>query len=133
GLIGSTATVTLTGTGFDPTPLRVFVSGTGILVGVVTFNSATSLNATLNIIDSAALGTYYVQVLTAGGFSNPLVFSVDPQPVTVSYSMPQILTATEQATLSMQLTNPNPDSITGHLSVTFLPNAINSADDPSVA
>jgi hypothetical protein len=134
GLTGSTATVTLTGRGFDPTPLSLSVSGTGIWVGNVTFNSTTSLNATLNIIDRAALGPYYVQVLTAdGGFSNPLVFTVDPQPVTVSYSMPQILNATEQATLSMQLTNPNPDSTTGHLSVTFLPNAINSADDPSVA
>src|SRR5262249_51918608 len=134
GLIGSTATVTFTGTGFDPTPLRVFVSGIGIWVGNVTFNNATSLNATLNITDFAALGIHYVQVLTAdGGFSNPLVFSFDPQPLTVSYSMPQILNATEQATVSMQLTNPNPDPITGHLSVTFLPNAINSADDPSVA
>ena len=47
--------------------------------------------------------------------------------------MPEILNATEQATLSMQLTNANSDPITGHISVTFLPNAINSADDPSVA
>jgi IPT/TIG domain len=134
GLIGSTATVTFTGRGFDPTPLSVFVSGIGIWVGNITANNATSLNATLNITDFATLGTHYLQVLTAdGGFSNPLVFSVDPQPLTVSYSMPQILNATEQANLSMQLTNSKSDSITGHLSVTFLPNAINSADDPSVA
>jgi sugar lactone lactonase YvrE len=133
-LRGSTATVTLTGTGFDSVPPpSLVVSGTGISVGNVTINSATSINATFTVNNSAPLTTYNVQLVNAGGSSNALTFSVDPPPVTVVYSTPQILNATEQAPVVLQLTNPVPDPITGQLSVTFLPNATNPADDPSVS
>src|SRR4029077_14702051 len=78
-LRGSTATVILTGTGFDSTlPFRVLVSGTVISVGNVTFNSATSLSATFTVNDSAPLTNYNVQVVPNGGPSNALTFSVDP-------------------------------------------------------
>src|SRR5262249_54166766 len=131
-LRGSTATLTLTGTVFDSIPApNVVISGTGVSVGNVTINSATSLNATFTINNRAPLGNYNVQVVNAGGSSNALTFSVDPQPVTVVYSMPQILNATEQTPVGLRLTTPAPDSITGQLSVTFLPAAVNPADDPS--
>jgi hypothetical protein len=133
-LRGSTATVSLTGTGFDSTPApNVVISGTGVSIGNVTINSATSLNATFTINNTASLGSYNVQLANAGGSSNALTFSVDPQPVTVVFSMPQILNATEQTAVGLQLTTPAPDSITGQLSVTFLPTAVNPADDPSVS
>jgi hypothetical protein len=132
---GSTTVVTLTGTAFDLSPgaTRLVVDGNAIVANNVRIISPTSIAASFTINNSAALTSYSVGIVTPGGTSNVLMFSVDPQPLTILDPMPQILDPTDQTPLRLQLANPSPDPITGRLTVTFLPNAANNADDPGVS
>jgi hypothetical protein len=89
GAPGRLVNVTLTGTNFIPGSL-VFVSGSGITVGPVTFVSSTQLTAEFNISASADLGSRNVIVgnpIPGGGVSNTIAFSVvNPRPTLSSVS-----------------------------------------------
>jgi sugar lactone lactonase YvrE len=134
GVRGSSATFTLTGTNFDTRP-----GSTGVLVDLsvisptdVRVADSTSLTVTFTISADAPLDNYTVAVVTPGGSSNKIPFLVQPQGPTFIYGLPQTLNPTEQTPIQVGLASPFPDDVAGKLTLTFVPNASNSRDDPNV-
>jgi NHL repeat/IPT/TIG domain len=132
GLRGTTVTVTLTGTRFEPgTGMTVVVSGNGITVANANATSATSMTATFTIAGSAPLGSFNVTVATAkAGSSNATPFAVNPQGPAITYLLPHTLNPMEQVPVQLAMATPSPDAVTGVLSLTFTSDAVNNADDP---
>ncbi len=92
GMLGTTRTVTLTGTGLSSGSASggcqagvtsVTVGGSGVAAGNVTVNSQTSVNVTLTIGPDAGLGPHDVTVTTENGTSNAVQFTVSPVPIPV--------------------------------------------------
>lgn len=73
---GTTATETLSGTGFIPGVTRVGVTGSSISVSSVNVTSATSLTASFAIGSATSFGPQNVTVMTPGGTSSPLPLTV---------------------------------------------------------
>jgi YVTN family beta-propeller protein len=76
GSVGTTVSVTIAGTNFVPGGTTIQMSGAGITVGKITVNSPTSLTTTFSIDSTAASGDRSVNVMTAGGVSNAVTFTV---------------------------------------------------------
>jgi hypothetical protein len=134
GLRGSSVTVTLTGTNFDARPgaTSVAVNGAGISPADVQVAGPSSLSVTFTIAADTAIGSYNVNVATAGGSSNPVSFAVQPEGLAFTYGFPQTLNPTAQAPIQVGLATALPDPVTAKLTLTFSPNATNGKDDPNV-
>jgi sugar lactone lactonase YvrE len=128
---GTTATLTLTGTNFVPGATSVSADGTGISITNVSVTGTTSLTATLTVAADANLGVHNVKAATAGGGSNALTFTVQPQGISFVYDMPPMLDPTDNTPIQVALSSASADSVTGTLSLTFNPNASVPADDPN--
>ena len=78
GTQGTTASVTLTGTNFDPNPgaTTVAISGSGVTVNAVNVASTTSLTANFVIAAGATTGARSVTVTTGIGTGPPKTFTV---------------------------------------------------------
>jgi sugar lactone lactonase YvrE len=131
GVRGTSVVVTLTGTRFEPeSGTTVGVAGSGISVTNVSVTSTTSLTATFTITATASLGNYNVTVATPkAGSSNAMVFAVNPQGPAITYDIPKRLNPMEQVPIQLSLA-PSPDPVTGKVTLTFTPDAVNNADDP---
>jgi sugar lactone lactonase YvrE len=133
GVQGTSVTVTLTGTNFDTHAGNTSLTAdTGLSVSGVTVSSTTTLTAVLAIGSAATLGTHNLKVSTASGSSGPAIFTVLPGGLSFIYNLPSIMNPTDQAPVQIALTAASPNAVTGALSLTFTPNAINPADDPNV-
>jgi hypothetical protein len=111
----------------------VKISPSGITASNVSVTGDTSITATLNVSPTAALGNYFVLVSSsAGGDSNSVNFSVNPQGPTITYSMPNTLNPTQQIPVQLTLPNAQPDEVDGVVTLTFVPTPTNIADDASV-
>jgi sugar lactone lactonase YvrE len=128
---GTTTTLTLTGTNFVPGATSVSADGNGISITNVSVTSTTSLTATLTVAPDANLGNHNVRAATAGGGSNALTLTVQPQGISFVYQMPQMLNPTDNTPIQVALSSASADSVTGTLSLTFNPNASVPADDPN--
>lgn len=83
GTRGTLIPIALTGTGFVVGATTVSVSGGGAAASNVVVSGTTSLTASLALSPGAADGARLVTVVTAGGVSNPVGFTVNlpaPQP-----------------------------------------------------
>jgi sugar lactone lactonase YvrE len=129
---GTTATLTLTGTNFVPGATSVAADGSGISFTNVSVTSTTSLTATLNVSAGANLGGHNVRVSTAGGGSNAMVLTIQPQGISFVYQMPQMLNPTDNTPIQVSLSSASADQVTGTLNLTFNSNAAVPADDPNV-
>jgi sugar lactone lactonase YvrE len=129
---GTTATLTLTGTNFVPGATSVAADGNGISITSVSVTGTTSLTATLNVAGDANPGAHNVRVATAGGDSNAMVLTIQPQGISFVYQMPQMLNPTDNTPIQVSLSSASADSVTGTLNLTFNPNAAVPADDPNV-
>ncbi len=76
GAAGSTASVTVIGTGFVSGATTVAISGGGVTASAATVQSATSLTASFVIDAAATPGARSVTVATAGGTSAPQSFTI---------------------------------------------------------
>lgn len=131
---GSSATVTLTGTNFDTRAGSTTVSAAdaGIAISDVRVASPTSLTATLTLPADATLGDHTLSVATEEGPSNAVPIVVLPQSPTLVYEMPKLLNPTQQTPIQLALAAPGGEPVTGELTLTFVPNASTSTDDPNV-
>jgi hypothetical protein len=68
----------------------------------------------------------------AGGNSNSVPFSVNPQGPTITYALPQLLNPTQQVPVQLTLPSALPDEIDGVVTLTFAPNPTNVTDDANV-
>ncbi|HEY2384210.1 MAG TPA: IPT/TIG domain-containing protein [Terriglobia bacterium] len=134
GVRGTSLTVTFTGTNFDTIAggTNVTADDGGISIGQVTVASATSLTAVVTIGASETLGIHNLKVATTSGSSGPQAFTVTPGGLSFVYNLPQVLDPAEQTPVQVALATATPDTVTGTLTLTFTPNATNSADDPNV-
>jgi sugar lactone lactonase YvrE len=87
GVIGTTNSVTISGSGFSvgggagcgSGPTTISVSGTGVTATDVAVISGSSVTVTLTIAAGTPAGTHDVTLTNANGTSNALTFSVVPQ------------------------------------------------------
>jgi sugar lactone lactonase YvrE len=131
GVRGSSTTVTLTGTNFVAGATSVTVGGGGISVSDVRVTNTGLITAVFTIASTTSLGSHPVIVGAAGGSSNAVPFTVHPEGPAFVYQMPPILNPTENTPVQVGLTSPFADPVTGELTLTFVPNAANPADDPN--
>jgi hypothetical protein len=85
GLQGAAVPVTLTGANFI-SGATVSTTNSGVTVSNVTVVSATQITATFTIASNAAPGAANVTVLTSGGTSSPVTFTVNSPPTLTSIS-----------------------------------------------
>jgi len=132
GVRGTSVTVTLTGSRFEPQiATTVGIAGNGISVSNVNVTNTTSLTVTFTIAASAPLGNYNVTVATPkAGSSNAMAFAVNPQGPAITYVIPHKLNPTEQVPMQLSIADPSPDAVTGKVTLTFTSDAVNNADDP---
>ena len=87
---GQNVNVTLTGAGFvggtTTGAATVIVSGTGVTASTVNVTNSTILTTTLTIAADAEMGARGLTVMTAGGTSNPVTFTVLAVPALLSIS-----------------------------------------------
>jgi hypothetical protein len=88
GVQGQAPTVTITGANFVTGGTAVNVSGVGVSVSNVNVQSSTSLTASLTIDGEATPGQYLITLTTAGGTSQPLNFTVNLAPPTLTSIVP---------------------------------------------
>ena len=109
GTAGTAVNVTVTGTNFINGATQVGVSGSGIAVGAVTVNNASSLSTTLTLAGAATPGARSLTVTTPGGTSGALTFTViAPAIATVQFldsanAVTKELVVKEGGTLQVQL------------------------------
>ena len=132
GVRGSTATVSLTGTNFDGRPNFMALFVDSISFKDLRVIDTTSLTVTFAVPADTGIGEHTVSLETLGGPSNVVIFTVEPQGPSFVYDIPQMLNPTDQAPIQVALASPIPDAVTGKLTLTFLPNAVNPTDDPNV-
>ena len=84
GTLGATIAVTLTGTDFVTGATTVAIAGTAVTIAIVNVTSATTLSTTLTIASNAALGARGLTVITGGGTSNAVTFTVFKIPTLAS-------------------------------------------------
>jgi 6-phosphogluconolactonase (cycloisomerase 2 family) len=83
---GSAVSVSITGSNFVSGATSVAVAGTGVVVSNVVVTSSTLLTATFTIDTAAALGAHDVSVITAGGSTGGLSFTVNAPPTLTNAS-----------------------------------------------
>lgn len=105
GVQGTTVVVALSGTNFVPGATTVVVSGTGVSVSSVTVASPTSASASLAIAATAQLGTHTVAVITPGGTSGTVSFTVTPPAPTLAAILPGAGVQGTTANMSFSGTN----------------------------
>jgi hypothetical protein len=107
GSVGSTVSVTLTGTNFTTSGTTVNIAG-GVTVGTVWVDSATQLRTTFTIPLTAGPGNVNVTVTTPGGTSAPAVpFTIKRATVSISAPVPALNTGgtgTKNATITVSNT-----------------------------
>lgn len=81
GIQGTKVSVELTGSNFVAGGTTVSASGSGLLVSSVNVINSTTLSASFQIASAAATGGRGVTVSTAGGTSNPQIFTINEAPV----------------------------------------------------
>lgn len=91
------------------------ISGTPTAAGTATF--------TVRIVDAAGTATTRVLSISIG---------LPPLPPLVIGGLPQTLPPGTQVTVTIQIAQPFPVTVTGTLTLVFEPNAVNNADDPAV-
>lgn len=109
--------ITITGVGFVANSV-IQVNGASL---ATTFNSATSLSATIPSSDFLTARTLNITVNnpTQGTNSNTLSFTVTAPAPVVTFTGPTSSTPTAQPTLGFTVVNPYPVAITATLSLTF--------------
>src|SRR5262249_32354025 len=73
-----------------------------------------------------------IRVATAGGGSNAVVLTIQPQGISFVYQMPQMLNPTDNTPIQVSLTSASANQVTGTLNLTFNSNAAVPEDDPNV-
>jgi sugar lactone lactonase YvrE len=131
---GTTMTITLAGTNFDPAPggTTVAIEGAGIATGDIQVANPGSLSFSFTMAPDVTLGVHNVTVATASGGSNAVRFLVLPQGPTFTYGLPPMLNPTQQTPIQVSLASPLPDDVTATLTLTFVPNTTIGTDDPNV-
>jgi hypothetical protein len=102
GAAGTTVPITLTGTGFAAGS-TLTISGTGVTASSVTVVSATQITATLAL--SGAAGAYTIAVASSAATTNPVTFTVNPGPPTLTAISPN--SGAPGATVPVTLTGTN--------------------------
>jgi sugar lactone lactonase YvrE len=131
---GSSATLTMNGTNFDSAAAstKVVAANSALSIDEIHVTNANSLTAVVTVRADAPLGDIALKVENSAGSSNGVPVKIDPETPAFTYRGPEILNPTQQAPVEFQLTNANPDPVTGTLSVSFIPNVSTTADDPNV-
>ena len=80
GSLGTTVTVTLTGTNFVIGATTITVNSGGVTASNVIVSSATSLTVDIAITATATTGAHTITVTTAAGTSAPQIFTVSAAP-----------------------------------------------------
>jgi hypothetical protein len=114
---GTSVTVSLTGSNFDPST-SVRLSGKGARQGSVVFASPTSVTAQFTLLATTPVGANNVYVVTANGSSNVMQFMVTPansQTVSLSPAQANLLPSGTQ-TLTATVTGPGSQTLNWTLS-----------------
>jgi hypothetical protein len=129
GLLNAGATtITLTGSNFASTDI-VELNGAAL---ASTYVNATTLTAIVPASFFTSAGTGQITVVDSNGrTTTSQTFTVIAAPA-INFSGPTTTTSAAQPTLTFQLVNPYPQTISGTLTLTFNASGTNGVDDPAV-
>jgi hypothetical protein len=120
--------ITLTGSNFASTDI-VELNGAAL---ASTYVNATTITAIVPASFFTTAGTGQVRVVDANGRTTAgQTFTVIMAPA-ITFSGPATTTSAAQPTLTFQLVNPYPQTISGTLTLTFTASGTNGVDDPAV-